>query len=353
MITSVPILYHRYRAGAIQSRGWARMGRPRRGRCAARALLTLCVLSIALAACGRTHPVVGVVPKGSHHLFWQTVHAGAAKAGLEFGLEIEWQAPESEANLERQVDIVSSMINRRLSGIALAPIDKKALVPVVKRAAARGIPVAIFDSGLESEDFVSYVATDNAGAGRLAARRMGKVLNGNGTVAIVSFMPGSAATIEREQAFQDELRLLFPAIRVVAFQYGMADWSKAELATESILEAHPKLLGIFADNESSSIGAMRALKKRGAQQVKLVAFDCSDELVAALKAGHVDSLVVQDPFRMGYETVRGLAQKLAGRQPRTFVDSGVRLVVAEDLESPDVRELLFPKLDSYLKSAKR
>jgi ribose transport system substrate-binding protein len=316
--------------------------------------ITLILLAVLLASCGRSsQPVVGMVPKGSHHIFWEAVRNGALKAGEEFSVNVEWISPASEADVQRQIEIVDTLVARRVSAIALAPIDKKSLVGPVHLATQKRIPVAIFDSGLETDEYVSYVATDNAGGGRLAARRMGKILNRAGDVAIVSFMPGSAATIEREQAFQDEVRLLFPLIRVVALQYGMADQSRAELVTEEILRAHPNLSGIFTDNESSSIGAARALKKQVDRHTKLVAFDSSRELIAGLKAGNIDSLVVQDPFRMGYETIRGLAAKLAGKQPPVFVDSGVRLVVSADLESPQVRQLIFYSPVEFLKSTKQ
>jgi ribose transport system substrate-binding protein len=169
---------------------------------------------------------------------------------------------------------------------------------------------------------------------------MGAALGGDGEVAIVSFMPGSAATIEREQAFQDELRLLFPRIRVVAMQYGMADRTRAERITGELLASHPNLSGIFADNESSSIGALRALQKQSRPKLKLIAFDSSDELVGGLRSGLIDALVVQDPYRMGYETIRVLAAKLAGKHPPVYVDSGIRLVRAGDLDDREVKRLL-------------
>lgn len=298
---------------------------------------------MALTGCGLgSKPTVYMIPKGSHHIFWQTVRAGAEEAGRDFGVRVEWMSPESEADTARQIEMMNSLARRRAQAIALAPIDKKALVPAVRNARAQGIPVVLFDSALESEDYVSYVATDNAGAGRLAARRMGRVLGGEGDVAILSFMPGSAATIEREQAFQDELRLLFPAIRVVAMQYGMADRARAERLTGELMASHASLAGIFTDNESSSVGALRALGRQSDRRVKFIAFDSSDELVAGLKSGLVDSLVAQDPYRMGYETIRVLAAKLAGKHPPVYVDSGVRLVLAGDLEDAEVRRLLFP-----------
>ncbi len=304
----------------------------------------------ALAGCRqKTKRVVGLVPKGANHVFWQTVHAGGVKAAREFGLEIEWNAPTLEIDSSRQIEIVESMINRRLDGFALAPVDKRALVGVVERAAGLGIPVAIFDSGIDTERRISYVATNNVEGGRMAARRLGQVLGGRGKVGIVGFMPGSASTMEREDGFQDEIRK-FPGIRVVALQFGMADRAKAMAAAENMLTAHPDLAGLFADNESSSIGAVQALKSRGNRKTRLVAFDASDQLIADLREGWIDSLVVQNPFRMGYEAVRAVGLKLNGQPPPALVDSGATLVLREELETPEIRQLLFPDIRQYLGS---
>jgi ribose transport system substrate-binding protein len=311
-------------------------------------------LLLACAGCQRSNqtpgkPVVGVVPKGASHIFWQTVHAGAIKAGREYGFDVEWNAPTTEVDASRQIEIVDSMIGRKLAGIVLAPVDRKALVSSVERAHQQGIPVSIFDSAIATEHMISYVATDNTEAGRMAARRMGELLGGKGKVAIVGFMPGSASTMEREDGFQTEIRKLFPGIDIVGLQFGMADRAKAMSVTENILTAHPDLAGLFADNESSSSGAVQALKSRRAKNVRLVAFDASDQLLADLREGQIDSLVVQNPFRMGYESTRAIGMHLKGEIPPRHVDSGSRLILRDDLEKPEVKELLFPDIDSYLK----
>ncbi len=303
-----------------------------------------------LSGCARSEKkVVGVVPKGANHIFWQTVHAGALKAAEEYGFEVEWNAPTLEIDSSRQIEIVDSMVNKHLAGIVLAPVDKKALVAVVERAAAAGIPVSIFDSALDSNKKVSFVATNNEEGGRMAARRLAEVIGGKGKVAVIGFMPGSASTMEREHGFQDEMRKNFPAIDVVAMQFGMADRAKSMAATENILTAHPDLAGLFADNESSLAGTVQALKGRGAKNVKLVGFDASDQLIGDLKAGFIDSLVVQNPFRMGYEATKAIGQKLKGETPQANVDSGATLVKLADLEKAEVKELLFPDLSKYLK----
>ncbi|MEK7403938.1 MAG: substrate-binding domain-containing protein [Acidobacteriota bacterium] len=315
-----------------------------------RALVMLLLLLVAAGGCG-TKPklVVGVVPKGTNHIFWQTVHAGAIKAAREFGFEVEWNAPTLEIDSSRQIQIVESMSNRRLAGIVLAPVDRKALVGVVERAADLGIPVSIFDSGIDTERRISYVATDNMEAGRMAARRLGEILGGKGKVGIIGFMPGSASTMEREDGFQGEMRKRFTGVEIVGLQFGMADRAKAMAATENLLTAHPDLAGLYADNESSTSGAVQALKIRGNRKVKFVAMDASDQLIEDLRAGWIDSLVVQNPFRMGYEATRAIGLKLSGQTPPRTLDSGARLILREDLDKADVRELLFPDLRSYLR----
>ncbi len=238
-------------------------------------MLALLAVLFASAACRPSGArVVGVVPKGATHIFWQTVHAGAIKAAGEFGYMVDWNAPALEIDASRQIEIVDAMINRRVAGIVLAPVDKQALVAVVERAWQKGIPVAIFDSAIDTDKIVSYVATDNTEAGRMAARRMGEILGGKGKVGIVGFMPGSASTMEREHGFQHETRRRFPEIDIVGLQFGMADRAKAMAVTENILAAHPDLAGVFADNESSSAGALQGAKVARGQPGKAGGVRC-------------------------------------------------------------------------------
>lgn len=286
--------------------------------------------------------MIGVVPKGANHIFWLTVKAGAEKAAAESGYSVEWNAPALEIDAKRQQDIVESMVNRRLAGIALAPVDKKALVNVVDRATAAGIPTVIYDSDVDTPNRLSYVATDNREGGRIAARRIGALLGGKGKVGIIGFMPGSASTMEREDGFAEELKARFPEIQLVGLQFGMADRAKAMAVTENMMTAHPDLAGLFADNESSSSGAVQALKSRANRTVKLVAFDASDALIADLKEGWIDSLVLQDPYRMGYDSVAAITRKLRGDTPAARLDLPATLATRDDLLAGRVAKQLLP-----------
>jgi len=305
----------------------------------------------ALAGCNRGgKKVIAVVPKATSHLFWVSVQAGAMAAGEEFGVTVEWNGAALETEYPRQIQIVDSFISRRVDGIALAATERKALAGVLDRAAQAGIPVTVFDSGVESENYMSFLATNNYEAGQMAGRTLGRLMNGNGKVGVVMHAPGSGSTMDRERGFEDAMKAEFPGITIAASQFGQSDRSKAMAAMENILTAHPDLDGVFASSEPSSMGASLALKSRGrAGHVHLVAFDSSETMIEDLRAGVISAMVVQDPFRMGHDAVKTLVDKLAGQTPPKRIDLSARVVTKADLEKAEVQRLLFPDVKKYLK----
>lgn len=307
------------------------------------------VIAFSAAGCNRDHKrVIAVIPKGNANIYWQSVHAGAVKAARENNVDIVWSGPPSETDYTGQLQIVDSMINRHVDAIALAPTDRKALVSVVERAARENVPVIIYDSGIDTNDYVSSIATDNYQAGKMAADRIGKILDGKGKVAIIAVQPGGASTEAREKGFADEIQSAFPGIQILDKQYGMSDVARSLTAAENILTAHPDLDALFASNESSTMGAAQALRARRGSKVKLVGFDSSPTLLDELKAGVIDSLVVQDPFKMGYEAVATAVKKLDGQTIPKKSDLAARLVDLENLNQPDVQAQLHPDLKKYL-----
>jgi ribose transport system substrate-binding protein len=307
----------------------------------------LCLLAI-LAGCNRTKKrVIGVIAQGRAHMFWQSIHAGAVAAARETGVEIYWNAPTSETDYAGQLQIMDAMINRRVDAIAISPIDKKSMVGPVDRAAREGIPVIIFDTGVDTDSYVARVATDNYAAGRLAGERMGAILNGKGKVLMVACQPGSASTLAREKGFEDVLSEKFPRIRVADKRYGMSDFAKSLAVAENMLTAQPDAEGMFASNETSSVGAAQALKGRKSK-VKMVGFDSSPTLIEDLRTGVIDSLVVQHPFKIGYESVRAAVDKLSGKQVEKDRQLAARLVNRDNLADADVQSLLNPDLKKYL-----
>jgi ribose transport system substrate-binding protein len=311
-------------------------------------LCVACLFIILFSGCNREHKrVIAVIPKGNADLFWQSVHAGAVKAGRETGVEVVWNGPASEADYTVQLQIVDAMINRHVDAIALAPTDRQALVTVVERAADRNVPVIIFDSAIDTQRFVSQVATDNYKAGQIAGERIGKILDGKGKVVIVAVKPGAASTEAREKGFEDTMHQKFPGIQILDKRYGMALVAQAMTVAENMLTAHPDLDGIFASNESSTIGAVQALRGRG-RKVKLVGFDWSPTLLDDLNSGLVDSLVIQDPFKMGYQAVMAAVKHLQGEPVTKIVDLEPRLIDRQNLNAPDVQAQLHPDLKKYL-----
>jgi ribose transport system substrate-binding protein len=302
------------------------------------------LLSLLLLGCGGTRKkVIGVVPKATSHLFWVSIEAGAMAAGRDLGVEVLWNGPATETDYSRQIEIVDSMIARHVDGLALAAQDRTALDGTLDRAAREGIPVTVFDSGVDSTNYMCFVATNNYEAGQMAARKLAELLNGKGSIAMVLHVPGSFSTMERERGFEEAMAKEFPKIQIVQKQYGMSDRSKAMAAAENILTAHPNLDGIFGSTEPSSIGTALALKSRGLSgKIKFVAFDAAEGMIDDLKGGTIDALVAQDPYRIGYQAVETLVDKIHGKTPPKRIDLSARVITKADLDKPDVQKLLNP-----------
>ncbi len=254
--------------------------------------------------------VIAVIPKGVANFFWQSVKAGADAAGKETGVKIYWKGPANETDISSQINFVEDAITSRVDGIVLAPSHRDSLVPVVERAKREGIPVTIIDSGIATESYVSYVSTDNLQGGVIAAERLAERLGGRGKVAVLGLKAGSVSTDERERGFQDTITQKFPGIQIVSFQYGEANRATSIDRAADILTVHPELNGFFSSNEPSTVGAVQSIKQRGlAGKIVLVGFDSSPNIVEDLKSGAIDWLIIQNPYRMGYDGVKTLVSK--------------------------------------------
>lgn len=294
---------------------------------------------------------IAVIPKGTTHEFWKSIHAGAVKAARELGVEIIWKGPLKEDNREQQIKVVENFIARRVDGIVLAPLDDRALVPVVHDAISFGIPVVIIDSGLKSKRYVSFVATDNYKGGVLGARLMGKLLGGKGRIMVMRYQEGSASTTQREAGFLDTIKKEFPNIVIVsANQYGGATTESAYRKAETMLLRHRDVDGIFCPNESTTFGMLLALQSVGlAGKVKFVGFDSSEKLVKAMRARQIHGLVLQNPFYMGYMGVKTMVQHLRGQKVKKRIDTGCKVITPENMDEPENKQLLMPDLSKWLK----
>ena len=320
------------------------------------------LIALFLTACGGESMdtsnetiTIAVIPKGTTHSFWVAIHAGAMKAAQELGVEVIWKGPGREDDREAQIAEVETFISRGVSGIVLAPTDDKALRIPVMNAARSGIPVVIIDSALDSEDYVSFVATDNYQGGQLAGERMVEVLKGVGRVVMLRYMEGSASTMKREDGFMDVMAEN-PTMEIVSSnQHAGATAELAYQASENLLgrfkdaEGNLELDGIYCPNESSAFGMLRALQDAGlAGSVTFIGFDASEQMVRALENGEFDSLVLQDPMNMAYLGVKTMVAHLKGEPIEERVDTGVTLVTGDNMKEPRMQELLRPDVDRWL-----
>jgi ribose transport system substrate-binding protein len=299
---------------------------------------------------------IAVIPKGTTHAFWQSIHAGANKAAQELGVTVIWRGPLREDERDAQVSEVEGFVSRGVSGIVLAPLDESALVAPVAEAKRRNIPVVIFDSGLKGSDYVSFVATDNIKGGHIAGDRLADAMHGTGKVVLLRYAEGHDSTGKREQGFLDALKA-FPGIEVISSnQYGGEDveafYKKAEALLGRYKNADGSLGvdGLFCSNESGTFAMNRVLHDNGwSGKVKFVGFDASPNLVRALDAGDLDGLVVQDPVNMGYLAVKTMVAHIRGQTVERVIDTGAMLATRENRNEPAIKERLEPDLAKWLK----
>ena len=300
---------------------------------------------------------IAVIPKGTTHEFWKSIHAGAVKAQRELGakgiqVEIIWKGPLREDDRDQQIQVVENFMTRHVSGIVLAPLDSQALVKPVNNAAHAGVPVVIMDSGLKSDKYVSFVATDNFKGGQLAGEQMGKILNGKGKVILMRYAVGSNSTEEREAGFLDALKK-FPEIKLISSdQHAGATRELAYAASQNLLNRFGREVdGIFVPCEPPTIAMTKALRDigRAGGKVKVIGFDAGSQEVSDLKNGDVQALVVQNPMKMGYLAVETMVKHLRGEKVEKRIDTGVVVVTKENMGTPEMKELLTPQFDKYLK----
>jgi ribose transport system substrate-binding protein len=308
---------------------------------------------LTLMGCNRQHQTtIAVIPKASADIYWQSVHAGAVKSGLQNKVRVVWDGPPNETDIAGEMKIVETMINRQVDAIALAPSDSTAFKIVIARAAAAHIPVIVYDSGVEGNGYTSFVATDNYLGGQMGADRMGEILGGKGTVVILKNVPGAASSTARESGFRDRLTKKFPGIRIVDERFGMASLAQALTVAENMLSAFPGLGGIFASSESGTEGASQAVRNRKSN-VRVVGFDSSPMLISQLQAGVIDSLIIQDPFRMGETATDQAAKAIRGEKISREIFLPPKLVNAANLNDPAVQRQLMPDLQTYLSEEPR
>ena len=316
----------------------------------------LLMLSSLVAGCqksgnsgGKKKLRIAVIPKGTTHEFWKSVHAGAVNAAEKLGnVEILWKGPMQESDREGQINVMQEFITKQVDGICLAPLDSQSLVPVVEEAGEANIPVVIFDSGLEgdSSNYVTYVATDNYNGGVLAARRLAEVLDGKGSVILLRYNPGSESTHQREEGFLATLKKESPGIKILlSDEYaGISPELALDKATQVLNKFRDKVDGIFAvcePNATGVLGALEELELGG--KVKFIAFDPNQPLIQGLRNNYVDGIVLQDPVKMGYEAVISMVKHLNGEDVQKRIITGEYVATPKNMYEVQMKKLLNPQ----------
>src|SRR5436853_1473451 len=306
---------------------------------------------------GKKKLTIAVIPKGTSHKVWKSIHAGAIKAARELSspggeVEVIWKGPLREDDREQQIQVVEGFAAQGVSGMVLAPLDNRALARPVEEAKNAGVPTVIIDSALESNSIVSFVATDNRKGGTLGADRLGELLGGKGKVILLRYAEGSASTQEREDGFLQEMKQKYPNIELISTdQYAGATRDTAKRASENLLNRFgDEVQGIFCPNESTTAGMLLALQDIGkAGKLMFVGFDSSQSFIDAMRTKQLHGIVVQNPFNMGYLGVRTMVESLQGKTVEKRIDTGVTMITLDNLDTPESQTLLHPPLDQYLK----
>ena len=287
---------------------------------------------------------IAVIPKGTEHIYWKSVLAGAQQAGDELGVTIEPKGTLREDDRAGQIEIVQQFIAEKVDGIVLAPLDKDSLQRVADDAMSNGIKVDIIDSALTGDvgkDFISFIATDNHQGGMDGGEELCRLLGNKGKVVLLRYEEGSASTLDREQGFLDAVAKHPDMQVIVSNKFAGASQDEATQAAENLMDQIKQADGIFCSNDPTTTGMLQALRKAGlAGKVKFIGFDANDTLIAALRAGEINGFVVQNPRKMGYEGVKVMVNALQGKPFETHVDSGAKLVTQSNLDDPDTKTLL-------------
>lgn len=296
---------------------------------------------------GKTYRLA-VIPKGTTHEFWKSVHFGAEKAAKELGnVQILWKGPVLENDREGQIQVVQDFIVQKVDGICLAPLDSHALVEYVEEAAEKNVPVVIFDSGLDKQDkIVSYVATDNEKGGELAGHRLAEVMGKQGNAILLRYTQGSESTLLREEGFLKVIKNEYPNIKMISSEEyaGTTPELSLEKAQQVLQKYKDEVNGIFAVCEPNATGVLGALNEQElAGKVKFVAFDPNVPLVNGLKDKKVDGIVLQDPVQMGYDAVMTMMKHLKGEPVEKRISTGEYVATPKNMTDEKMSQLLKPE----------
>ncbi|MEO5795101.1 MAG: ABC transporter substrate-binding protein [Rhodoferax sp.] len=283
---------------------------------------------------------IPLISKGFQHQFWQAVKLGADQAGKDLKVKVTFEGPETEAMVDKQIDMLSSALAKKPAAIGFAALDSKAAIPLLKKAQAAHIPVVAFDSGVDSDIPVTTATTDNKAAAALAADKMAGLIGNAGEVALVVHDQTSRTGVDRRDGFVERIKSTYPNIKIVSVQYGAGDQLKSTEITKSILQANPNLKGIFGANEGSAIGVLNGAKEMK-RKIIVIGYDSGKQQKDAIRSGAMAGAITQNPVGIGYKTVEAAVKALKGEKLPKIIDTGFYFYDKSNIDDPKIAAVLY------------
>jgi ribose transport system substrate-binding protein len=286
-------------------------------------------------------PYIAIVSKGSQHQFWQAVQKGATDEAAKLGATITYEGPASESEVDKQLTMLQTALDKKPAAICFAALDSKAATPLLEKAKAANIPVVGFDSGVDSEIPVTTVTTDNIAAAGEAADQMAKLIGDAGKVAVIVHDQTSRTGIDRRDGFVNQIKAKHPNIEVVAVEYGAGDPVKSADLAKAIMTANPDLKGFFGANEGSIKGVLNALKETGKKDVVAIGYDSGEQQLAAIKDGTEAGAITQNPIGIGAKCVSAAMDAINGKSMEKIIDTGYYWYDKTNIDAPEIQAVLY------------
>jgi ribose transport system substrate-binding protein len=287
-------------------------------------------------------PYIPVISKGFQHQFWQAVKLGSENAAKDLNVDITFEGPETEAMVDKQVEMFQTALDKKPAAICLAAVDSKAFIPLLEKAKAANIPVIGFDSGVDSDIPVSTAATDNIAAAALIADKMSELIGGEGEVAIIAHDQTSRTGIDRVKGFTDQIKAKYPKITIVDTQYGGGDQLKSTDLAKAIIQAHPNLKGFFGANEGSIIGVLNGVKELKMEgKIVVIGYDSGQQQMDAIRSGAEAGAVTQNPIGIGYKCVEAAVKASKGESLPKIIDTGFMWYDKSNIDKPEIQAVLY------------
>jgi ribose transport system substrate-binding protein len=294
---------------------------------------------MATSAVAQDKLYIPLISKGFQHQFWQAVKVGADKAAAEFGVEVTFEGPETETQIDKQLEMLTTALSKKPVAIGFAALDSQAATPLLQQAKDAGIPVVAFDSGVDSDIPVTTAATSNVAASALAGTKMAELIGGSGKVAVIAHDQTSRTGIDRTEGFVNEIKTNHPGVEIVTVEVA-GDQLKAAEVAKTLLTANPDLKGIYATNEGSAIGMVTGVQEVGGSVV-LIGFDSGKAQTDAIRSGLMAGAITQNPVGIGYETVKAALAASRGEAVEPFIDTGFYWYDASNIDAPEIAAVLY------------